>query len=219
MIKINKRVLPDGVVIRRDEDYRDGSAVYKMLTEDCHDKCYICEDFVHTAPEVEHRISHKGNLALKYDWNNMFLSCRHCNMIKSNKYDDIIDPAVTDPEQYIGLSLEFDDELRELIVVYKKNGGADIDATVRLLDAVYNGARDEKQYACRQLKNKISNELLWFYQKLDEYKTTPTIERKLAIEYMLSDRAVFAAFKRKIIYDNPGLSTEFGHTIDIGGKL
>ncbi|MDR1070720.1 MAG: HNH endonuclease [Gracilibacteraceae bacterium] len=205
MIKINKRALPDSVVIRRAEDYRDGSAAYKILTEDCHDKCYICEDSVHTAPEVDHRISRQGNPALYYDWNNLFLSCRHCNLTKSNKYDDIIYPAATDPEQYIELSLELDDELRETVVVRKKDGGADVDATVRLLDAVYNGTRDEKQYACRQLKNKISNNLLWFYLNLDEYKARPTGEQKAVIEHMLSDWALFTAFKRKIIQGDPDM--------------
>ena len=66
MIKINKSVLPSNVKINREEDYRSGR-IFRLLVEDCHNKCYICEDSVHTAPNVEHRISHKGDIALKYD--------------------------------------------------------------------------------------------------------------------------------------------------------
>ena len=84
MILMNKRPLPDGVTISREEDYRSG-IVFQMLVEDCHDKCYICEDSVHTAPNVEHRIPHNGDIALKYDWNNLFLACSHCNNTKLNK--------------------------------------------------------------------------------------------------------------------------------------
>jgi hypothetical protein len=60
MIKINKRPLPDGVVIICEADYR-GGAVFQMLIEDCCGKCYICEDSIYTAPNVEHRIPHRGN--------------------------------------------------------------------------------------------------------------------------------------------------------------
>ena len=58
MIKINKRPLPDGVTIKREEDYRS-KVVFNMLIEDCYNKCYICEDSVHTAPNVDHRVPHK----------------------------------------------------------------------------------------------------------------------------------------------------------------
>jgi hypothetical protein len=209
MIKINKRPLPDGVMIAKDADYRGGT-VFRMVTEDCHNKCYICEDSVHTAPNVEHRISHRGDSALKYDWNNLFLSCSHCNNTKSDKYDGIIDPTEVDPEQFIELSIDVDDELREMVIVRKTDGGADVDITVNLLNAVYNGGRtDIKQYACLQLKNKLSNELSWFRQKIEDYRDTATDERRAAIDYRLSDESVFAAFKRKIVRDDPELSRKF----------
>jgi hypothetical protein len=209
MIKINKRPLPGDVTITCEEDYRSGK-VFQMLIEDCHDKCYICEDSVHTAPNVEHRIPGNRDSALKYDWNNLLLACSHCNNTKSDRFDEIIDPTVIDPEEFIALSLSVDDELREVVIVHKIKDCANVDTTINLLDAVYNGIRtDMRRYACQQLKNKLSNELLWFRQKIDEYKKCSNTDIKTTIDCMISDKSVFAAFKRKIVRDEPELSQSF----------
>jgi hypothetical protein len=74
MIKINKSLLPKSVEIKQEEDYRDG-IIFELIRKDCFDKCYICEDKDITTLNVEHRIPHKNDKKLKYDWNNLFLSC------------------------------------------------------------------------------------------------------------------------------------------------
>lgn len=61
------------------------------LKEMFHGKCYICENKDATSFQIEHRIPHKGNPDLKYDWNNLFWACAHCNNIKSGKYESILD--------------------------------------------------------------------------------------------------------------------------------
>ena len=139
MIKINKRPLPSGVTITNEKDYRSG-VVFQMLIEDCNKKCYICEDSVHTSPNVEHRVSHKDDPALKYDWNNLLLSCGHCNNTKLDKYDGIIDPTQINPE---------------------------------------------------------------------EFQTNPSNESKSAIKSELSDKSLFAAFKRKMVSDNCYYTNEY----------
>ncbi|MDR1135346.1 MAG: HNH endonuclease [Clostridiales Family XIII bacterium] len=208
MIKINKSQLPDGISITREEDY-NGGIIRKILTDDSCGKCYICEDSLHTSGQVEHRIPHKGNTALKLDWNNLLLACYHCNTTKSHKYDGILDPTSVDPEAFIDLSLDVDSELREIVVVRKKKGGADVDITVDLLDAVYNGTSTARSCsACQQLKNKLSNELLWFLQEIVEYLESPNTNSQEAIAFQLSDKSIFAAFKRKIIRDDLGLALE-----------
>ncbi|MCL1802825.1 MAG: HNH endonuclease [Eubacteriaceae bacterium] len=212
MIKIRKRPLPEGTKISKEEDYRRG-ILFQMLVEDCCGKCYICEDSVHTAPNIEHRVSHRGNPSLKFDWNNLFLSCSHCNNTKSDRYDGIIDPSKADPEQFIELSLAFDEDLREIVIVRKIKGDRVIDTTVRLLYAVYNGYKtDIKKYASHQLKNKISNELCWFQQKIEEFKLSPNDESKAMIERMVSDSSVFAAFKKGILKADKTLSKAFGYS-------
>ena len=77
MVKLTKTPLPAGIKITSDNDYRNG-VVFDTLVEDCHCKCYICEDKT-TDINVEHIVPHRSDVALRYDWNNLFLACGHCN--------------------------------------------------------------------------------------------------------------------------------------------
>ena len=208
MVKINKRPLPANIKITSESDYTSG-IVFQMLCEDCYDKCYICEDNP-TSINVEHRISHRGDLTLKYDWNNLFLSCSHCNNTKSDKYDGIIDPSLLDPEDYMDFSI---DGLLETVNIKKISGGDDVDITVRLLDNVYNGTTDIKRFEAINLKNRISQELMRFELQLNLYNQEPTKERYDYISKQISRASIFAAFKRKIIRDNHELSDIFSGSL------
>ena len=55
-------------------------------------------------------IAHGGNLDLKFDWNNLFLSCRHCNSIKNTREyaTGILDCCQIDPELYLEYILSED---------------------------------------------------------------------------------------------------------------
>ena len=209
MIKINKRPLPSGITITQENDYRSG-VVFQMLVEDCNEKCYICEDSVHTSPNVEHRVSHKNDPALKYDWDNLFLSCGHCNNTKLDKYDGMIDPTQIDPEEYIELSLGYDDEVRPFVIVHKIMGDIDIDITTNLLSDVYNGSKTSmKRLACINLRGKLTAELARFKKTLEEFQANPDNVSKSAIKSELSDKSLFVAFKRKMVSNNPQLRREF----------
>ena len=198
MIKINKRPLPSGIIIKNENDYRS-DPVFKILIEDFNKKCYICEDSVHTSPNVEHRISHKNNHILKYDWNNLFLSCAHCNNTKSDKYDGIIDPTQIDPEEFIEFLTKEDEELRPLIIIRKIKWENDVDITINLLLEVYENSKTAaKKIACKNLRKKLNDELAIFRQTLEEFRTNLNNISKLAIENELSDKSLFAAFKRNL---------------------
>lgn len=58
------------------------------LQETFHNKCYICENKNATKWEVEHLIPPSGNLDLKFEWENLFWACGHCNHIKGKKFSD-----------------------------------------------------------------------------------------------------------------------------------
>jgi len=114
MVRLTKSPLPTGVTIESELDYRRGEVI-KTLAEDYHNKCYICEDKP-TTINVEHIVPHRRELALKYEWSNLFIACGHCNSIKHDKYDGIIDPTKCDPEEHIALSVEISSSL----VIVKK---------------------------------------------------------------------------------------------------
>lgn len=76
-----------------------------------HRKCYICENKSASSFQIEHLRPHKRNADLKYDWNNLFWSCAHCNNLKNAGYEPILDYSQVDVE-----AEEYDKEdLRYLI--------------------------------------------------------------------------------------------------------
>ena len=77
--------------------------VVTQLHTDAHGKCYLCEQDELQSIEVEHLVPHHGDIDLKFDWNNLFYSCAHCNSVKNrSQYEkDILDCCVTDPETVI----------------------------------------------------------------------------------------------------------------------
>ena len=81
--------------------------VVSRLRKDFHNKCYICELKNLQDPQVEHLLPHKNGKypERKFDWNNLFWSCSHCNGIKNQKkYDDgIIDCCKNDPVPHFTL--------------------------------------------------------------------------------------------------------------------
>lgn len=52
-----------------------------------------------TSFQIEHLIPYRGDVELKYDWNNLLWACAHCNNIKLDKYDPIIDCTKEDVEK------------------------------------------------------------------------------------------------------------------------
>ncbi len=69
----------------REPVYR-GGPVYERVKSDFHEKCYLCEDDTPTSIQMEHFEPHKNDLEKKYDWNNLFYSCGHCNNLKGTRW-------------------------------------------------------------------------------------------------------------------------------------
>ena len=217
MVKLIKTVLSIDVCIRCPRDYQTGP-VFTTLFNDCYGKCYICEH-IPIPPVVEHLIAHKGNEEIKYDWNNLFLACVHCNKVKEKReYDDgILNPTKVDPEDYIEFCLVVDNfkekvvirnicETKEMILVEK---------TIKLLDMIYNNssARDNQKVSSIQLKNMLSKNVRDFCLLLENYKEERDIGSYNNINDEISRKSEFAAFKRYIIRRDPVLKTEFENTL------
>ena len=84
--------------------------VVERLKKDFHNKCYICGLKNLQDPQVEHLLPHKNGKypERKFDWNNLFWACGHCNIVKNQrKYDEgILDCCKLDPERKITFRLK-----------------------------------------------------------------------------------------------------------------
>ncbi|MBR3328908.1 MAG: HNH endonuclease [Atopobiaceae bacterium] len=77
------RVLMDSGAQNR---YRHDDVVDQLM-KDFHGKCYICEIDDLQSIEVEHLLPHHNGKYpdRMFEWNNLFLSCRHCNSVKTRR--------------------------------------------------------------------------------------------------------------------------------------
>lgn len=182
----------------------DKPDVVKQLREDAHDKCYICEMKELQDPVVEHLLPHKDGKYpdRKFDWNNLFWACGHCNGVKNQqKYDEgIIDCCSQDPEELIEFRL-----INEIIDVRAKdeaNEKAVLTAT--LIQEVFSlkntGMRVYKSEMRVQELNKEMNKLYDNLGQLDKKPDSKVVLRKL--KAILRVESAFAAFKRNYVREN-----------------
>jgi len=213
MVKLCKQPLPPDVTIKSDRDYRKNEVI-NILVEDCHGKCYICEDKP-TTINVEHIVSHRSDPALRFDWANLFIACGHCNGIKHTEYDDILDPTECDPEEHIALSVNIKDNLIKQVFVEPLTTDSSIVQTVKLLNLVYNGGSTAiKKVESSNLRNEhLAPKIQRFLHYLNSYHEEPDIGYDELIKDEISRSSAFAAFKRKMVRDDPELSVIFANSL------
>jgi len=213
MVRLNKSQLPAGTAINASQDYRKGE-VLRILAADCHDKCYICEDKP-TTINVEHITPHRNDPALKFDWNNLFIACGHCNNIKGTKHDGILDPTQCDPEDQIALSIEITNGITERVNVSSLNNDDSTIKTAELLSLVYNGgSTDIKEIECSNLRNSyLMPNIRLFYQYIRNFRDEPDLGYDKDIRNEIARSSIFAAFKRNIVRDDPELSAIFADAL------
>jgi len=213
MVRLSKSKLPPNVTITSEQDYRQ-SAVFDILTEDCHNKCYICEDKP-TTINVEHIVPHRSDPALKFCWDNLFIACGHCNNIKLTKFDDILNPTKCDPEEHIELSVEIMENLIEKVYIKSLMTDNCTIQTAEFLRLVYNdGSTAIKKIECANLRNEhLMPNIRSFLQYLNNYREEPEIGYDKIIIKEIARSSMFAAFKRKIVRDDPELSIKFAESL------
>ena len=185
--------------------------VTERLKKDFNDKCYICEIKNLQDPEVEHRLPHKNGRypERKFDWNNLFWCCGHCNRVKNNgKYDSgIIDCCKQDPEELLDFSLIEDDVLIKAV----DNNDEQSVLTAELIYETFNLRNTGIRKAASE--NRMQSLLLdmnVLYSELENYKHNPKSKRNIRmIKALLRRESQFAAFKRGYvrtrISEYPGL--------------
>ena len=155
-------------------------------------------------PQVEHLLPHKNGKypERKFDWNNLFWSCSHCNGIKNQKkYDDgIIDCCKNDPELMMTFKLK--DGKTEISARDEHNSMA-----VRTALFIYESFNllntGMRTYKSAMRYNELTKEMNLLYDNIEAYRKNPDsryIQRKL--KALIRRESAFAAFKRNYIRDN-----------------
>lgn len=179
----------------------DKPDVIERLKQDFNDKCYIYEMKWLQDPVVEHLLPHKNGeyVDRKFDWDNLFWSCGHCNGVKNRKEYDvgIIDCCKRDPEKLLMFDLVEDD----VLVCPLDECDKEAMLTAKLIYEVFNiqntGMRIQKS---RYRLQKLQAEMNSFYKLLEKYKKFSGNKRyKAMIEASLRRESAFAAFKRAYI--------------------
>ena len=176
-------------------------ALYGMF----HGKCYICENKEGSSYQIEHLVSHKGNKELKYDWNNLFWVCAHCNNIKLNKYDNILNCTYENVDDVIAFRKKGYFGKDETLEFEALDNRVETKITISLLQNVYYGETPQKEIEAKILRKKLRKELSKFKELVREYKEAEGLDKEdleILLKRELRNSSEFAAFKRWLIKDN-----------------
>ena len=152
-------------------------------------------------PEIEHLLPHKNGAypERRFDWYNLFWSCRHCNSVKNQKkYESgILDCCKEDPEEYLILSLEEDTVTVHIFASCNQK----VFLTVELIYEVFNLKNTGiRLAACEARIENLQIEMGKLYSALDEYRKNPdstSANQKMRI--LLRRESAFAGFKRSYV--------------------
>lgn len=202
-------------LLKENGDYNCG-CVLERLQKDFKNKCYLCESKIYSSVNIEHfKPHHNGKYkVLKFDWNNLFLACNHCNNIKSVKFDNILN--CTDLNEAIEekISYYFQGAPTELVKIIADSNDSKTLQTQELLLAIYNGTTKQKKLESENIRDTLAEEIARFLKYLrkhhKEYDAKEKRRYSQKIEKHLKNTSAFTAFKRQIIKDNPELLKEFG---------
>lgn len=190
--------------------YRTEDVIQK-LEEDFKGKCYICELKYPTSINVEHFISHQGDLDLKFDWNNLFFACGHCNNVKLAGFDALLNCTCKDDNVDTAIYYQLNPFPKEKAFFEVKIHSEKAEKTKELLDKTFNGEHTAlKVLESSNLRNLLLQEIKEFLSLCEIYleDTTNTfLAHKIQLE--LGNSSAFTAFKRWIVRDNKSLSKEF----------
>lgn len=212
MVKFERHMTEKaGLAIQSLADAKSKNASYNTpevnaaLVEMFHKKCYICENKIITSYQIEHLIPHRKDNELKYDWNNLFLSCAHCNNTKLGKYDPILDCTKENIDAVIAFRKEGYFGCDETLTFEALDERPETKNTVSLLNAVYYGNTPQKKMEATILRRNLRKDLSEFKEKVREYKEAEGEDKEdleMLIKKELKNSSAFTAFKRWLIKDN-----------------
>lgn len=171
-------------------------------------KCYLCERKAPETSHIEHFYPASKNEELKYVWENLFLSCDHCNSIKNYKSDgknpslDLLD--CTNFSTIISDVIEFycEGKPREKVIIKAVNNQSSpsINDTVFLLHNIFNYDSESLAFDSKVLTDEVIIEMKKLLDLLHEYEFDCHTDEKrdyilMHLKNVLSMNSPFTAFK------------------------
>lgn len=173
--------------------------VIRQLSQDFHHKCYLCEISPPHGIEVEHLRPHGGDVDRKFDWNNLFLACTHCNSMKNqDKYHDmILDCCTMEPESVLDYRLaDGHVYVRPSAQIPEKEAVLTADLLTACFERTNTGIREEE---CKIRKDELSKTMDTLYKQLGDYRKTASNKSLRTLRGMLSRTYKFAGFTRAYV--------------------
>lgn len=176
-------------------------------------KCYLCENKKITSYNIEHLKPHRNeDKNLKFSWKNLFLACAHCNNIKSDKYENILDCTEIEVDELISFRKIGSFAWEEQIEIVGINDTKEVKETVELLEKIYEGNTSLKTMESLNIRKELREEIHDFINAINEYQETDGEDKedaRLLVIKHLKSNSPFAAFKRWIVRDNSEMLSEF----------
>jgi len=198
-------------------DHKCGDVLERLAT-DFKNKCYICENSNPVTINVEHIISHQNDKVKKFDWNNLFWSCGHCNNIKGTAYDSILNCTISPDNVETAIHYKIDPYPKEKVQLDLLEHSDRGTLTIDFLEKVYNGSTPLKLLESANLRALLLKDIKQFQEHLFQYfKPIPDAQKEYIKNLIISEiskSSPFAAFKRWIIKDREALFREFGEHMD-----
>lgn len=183
--------------------------VLVRLKADFKNKCYLCEEREPSSINIEHFVPHRGDVALKFAWDNLFYCCGHCNNTKLAKaaYDELLNCTKAEDAVDTQIRYRIRPMPREKAEITGLSEESKVQNTVKLLDEIYNGTTTLKTVEAGNLRAKLLKEVREFYDLLFEYNDALGTDEEIAsakarIERQLRSGSAFTAFKRWIVRDS-----------------
>lgn len=182
----------------------DKPDVIEQLRKDFHNKCYICEMKGLQDPNVEHLLPHKNGKypERKFDWENLFWSCAHCNGIKnSSKYDKgIIDCCKQDPERCLSFQLNYNDVIVEVSDLTNDRQKRTALLVMEVFSLKNTGMRT---YTSDKRLKLLQKEMNLLYKQLEKLYHNPNSKVVMrTLRSLLRRDSAFAAFKRNYVREH-----------------
>lgn len=217
-----KKSQPAPASLADKKSYREADVI-ERIHDDFKNKCYLCETLAPTSINVEHFIPHRGNDDLKYNWDNLFYACSHCNNTKEmlerdsefkggflncTHEEDRVDERIS----YRVYSFPIAIVVIEKAEISDEEYSVRVENTITLLDAIYNGYKTSiKKIEAENIRTAILNEIDTFQNLLIEMVTAKSSAEKddliKKVRNCLKNDTAFTAFKRWIVKDNPELKS------------